>query len=66
MESDFKIFKQLNEYNRHSKKADVEKLKKTNDEKVKEMELLKERVALMKAIAEKRGRDASTSQQIVL
>lgn len=33
IESDFKIFKQLNEYNRNQKRLDVEKLKKANAEK---------------------------------
>lgn len=48
IESDFKIFKQLNEYNRNQKRHEVEKLKKANAEKTKEVQALRERADILK------------------
>ncbi|TNV83455.1 hypothetical protein FGO68_gene4915 [Halteria grandinella] len=51
IESEFKIFKQLNEYNRNTKRQDVEKLKKAQAEKSKEVQALREKAELIKQIA---------------
>ena len=50
-QSNFKVFKQLNEYNLKAKRVGVEKLAKANAEKEKEVAIERERLALLKALS---------------